>query len=152
MIFETLQTQEAPHVQGAYSPALSVCDYIFLSGQLPLENDGAMSTGDISSQTRRCIENLQHLLALRGLDLSYTVQVRVYLADMNDYAAMDQVFRQMFKDPYPARTVIGVNALPMGAKIQIDANAMDTRAMEILCAQDEQETNCHDGYCSCREK
>ncbi|MEE8807095.1 MAG: Rid family detoxifying hydrolase [Lactimicrobium sp.] len=152
MIFETLQTQKAPHLKGAYSPALSVCDYIFISGQLPLEDDNTLTDGDIACQTKRCIENLQHLLALRGLDLSYAVQVRVYLSDMNDYARMDTVFQQMFHDPYPARTVIGVNALPMGAKIQMEAYAMDTRAMEILCAQDEQESSCHDGYCSCREK
>ena len=136
MIFEPIHSQNAPKAVGPYSPALQAGDFICLSGQLPIDpSTGKMVEGDIRVQTRQCLKNLEAVLNERGLDLSYIMMVRVYLSDMGDFAGMNEVYAQMFKEPYPARLCVGVSLLN-GAKGEIEAFAMDTRALEVICAGD----------------
>lgn len=144
MLIESLQTECIPQAFGTRSAAVKMGDFIFISGQLPLNPDtGRMTAGGIREQTEQCIRNLENVLKEMELDLSYVLQVRIYMTDLNEMAEMDRVYGEMFRDPCPARTCVGVNALQSGAKIEIEAYAIDTRALEVLCAGE----TCGDGSC-----
>lgn len=106
---------------GPYSHAVETAGVVFCSGQTPLDPaTGALVTGDIAEQTRRCLANLAAVLRAAGLDASDVVKCNVFLTDMADFAAMNEVYAQHFEPPFPARTTIGVAALPLGARIEIE--------------------------------
>ncbi|HEV2447750.1 MAG TPA: Rid family detoxifying hydrolase [Candidatus Sulfopaludibacter sp.] len=111
--------------RGPYSPAVRAGDFIYVSGQIPI--DPATNTpvlGDIRAETRQVLSNIERILAGCGASRSDVVKCQVYLTDVNDFAAMNEVYKEFFGDAKPARTTIGVAALPMkGAKIEIDAVA-----------------------------
>lgn len=137
MIFETVKSKHAPKAAGPYSPALQAGDFICLSGQLPIDPaTGELVSDDIREQTKQCIRNLQAVLREKGLDLCHVMQVRVYLTDLNESASMNEAYGEMFQEPYPARLCVGVASLLKGAKIEMEAFALDTRALEILCASE----------------
>lgn len=132
--------------KGPYSPALKASDFLFVSGQLPTDKNSAIIlSSDICIQTKQCLENILSLLKEAGLDMSYVVKTTVYLSDMNDYSKMDQVYRTYFDEPFPARSVVEIKAMPLDALIQIDCIAIDYRCLEVLCYD---ETCCEDGCCS----
>jgi len=111
--------------RGPYSPAVRAGDFIYVSGQIPI--DPATNTpvlGDIRAETRQVLSNIERILAGCGASRNDVVKCQVYLTDVNDFAAMNEVYQEFFGDAKPARTTIGVAALPMkGAKIEIDAVA-----------------------------
>jgi 2-iminobutanoate/2-iminopropanoate deaminase len=103
-----------------YSHAVDAGDIIFFSGQTPLDPaTGKLVTGSIGKQTEQCFRNLFQVLEAAGLTPDDVVNVQVYLTDMNDFAAMNDVYAKHFTSPYPARTTIGVASLPMGARVEI---------------------------------
>lgn len=95
-----------------------------MSGQIPVDpSTGRLITGDIGAQTSRVLDNLQHLLDAAGLTLAAVVRTTVYLADMNDFEAMNAAYGRFFTEPYPARSTIQAARLPKDARIEIDAIA-----------------------------
>ena len=114
---------------GPYSHAVEAGDVVYLSGQTPLDPaTGALVQGGIGAQTERCFQNLLGVLAAAGLAPDDVVKVNVYLVDMSDFAAMNAVYERRFARPFPARTTIGVAALPLGARIEIELVARRPRA------------------------
>lgn len=106
---------------GPYSHAVRAGELLFLSGQTPIDPaTGALRTGDVGAQAEQCLENLFAVLAAAGLGPDDVVKVNVYLVDMADFAAMNAAYARRFAPPYPARTTVGVAALPLGARIEIE--------------------------------
>lgn len=119
-------TRKAFSAQGAvavgpYSHAVEAGELVYLSGQTPIEsNTGKLVEGDISSQTEQCFKNLFKVLEAAGLSPDNVVKVNVFLTDMGNFTAMNEVYKTQFKVPYPARTTIGVAELPLGAQVEIE--------------------------------
>jgi len=106
---------------GPYSHAVRAGDLVFLSGQTPLDPaTGELVEGGLAAQAERCLDNLFGVLAAAGLGPDDVVKVNVFLTDMADFAAMNEVYARKFARPYPARTTVGVAALPLGARIEIE--------------------------------
>jgi 2-iminobutanoate/2-iminopropanoate deaminase len=111
----------APKAIGPYSQAVRAGQLLFLSGQVPLDPvSGQMIDGDIAAQTRRVFENLGAVLEAGGRSFAEVVRTTVFLADMNDFAAMNAVYGEYFKEPYPARATVQVARLPKDARVEID--------------------------------
>ena len=97
---------------------------LYLSGQTPIDPaTGALVKGDVVVQTRRVFANLAIVLAAAGLTLDDVVKANVYLTDLADFAAMNAVYAEVFAEPHPARTTVGVAALPLGAQVEIEVLA-----------------------------
>lgn len=105
---------------GPYSSAVWAGDLLYLSGQTPTTPEGKLVEGDISLQTEACFKKLFAILEAAGLGPDHVIKCNVFLVNMADFAAMNAVYQQQFKAPYPARTTIGVAALPLGAQIEIE--------------------------------
>jgi 2-iminobutanoate/2-iminopropanoate deaminase len=121
---QAVSSPHAPKAMGAYSPAVRVGDLLFVSGQIPLDPaTGDLVEGDISVQTRRVLDNLKAIVEAGGLSLSHVVRTTVFLADMNDFAAMNQVYGSYFSDPFPSRSTVQVARLPRDVRLEIDAIA-----------------------------
>lgn len=106
---------------GPYSHAVEAGKFVYLSGQTPIDpNTGKLLEKDISAQTAQCFQNLFAVLSAGGLTPDDVVKVNVFLTDMNDFSAMNEIYAQQFNPPYPARSTIGVAALPLGAKLEIE--------------------------------
>jgi 2-iminobutanoate/2-iminopropanoate deaminase len=106
---------------GPYSHAVAAGELIYLSGQTPIDSKtGKLVEGGILEQTQQCFKNLFNVLASAGLMSDDVRKVNVFLTDMGDFAAMNTVYAKQFNSPYPARTTIGVAALPLGARIEIE--------------------------------
>jgi 2-iminobutanoate/2-iminopropanoate deaminase len=118
-----VSTDQAPAAIGAYSQAIRTASLLFCSGQIGLDpSTGELVKEDVAGQTRRCLENLSAVCDAAGASLSQAVRCTVYLADMDDYARVDDAYGGFFElDDPPARVAIGVAALPRGADVEIDA-------------------------------
>lgn len=123
-----VHSERAPRPVGPYSQAVRAGDTLWLSGQVGLDpTTGALVEGGVEAQTARALDHLQAVLQAAGLDLDDVVEVQVFLADMNDFAAMNAVYATRFPSPAPARTTVGVAALPLGAAVEIRAVASFAR-------------------------
>ena len=119
-----IETPGAPQAIGPYSQAVQVGDWVFCSGQIPLDPDtGELVRGDLATQTRRVIDNLRAVLEAAGLSLADVVKTTVYLADLGDFQAVNAVYAEYFADERPARATIQAGALPAGARVEIDCIA-----------------------------
>lgn len=117
----TFSSPDAPRAAGPYSQAVGSGDHVFLSGQTPVDPaTGTLVDADVAGQAQRCFDNLGAVLAAAGLSFDDVVKVNVFLVSMDDFAAMNTVYARQFTEPYPARTTIGVAALPLGAQIEIE--------------------------------
>lgn len=106
---------------GPYSHAVEAGELVYLSGQTPIDSTtGKLVEGDISSQTEQCFKNLFKVLEAAGLTSDNVVKVNVFLTDMGNFVAMNEVYKTQFNVPYPARTTIGVAELPLGAQVEIE--------------------------------
>lgn len=106
---------------GPYSHAVDAGEFVFLSGQTPIDPaTGEIVSGGIREQTRQSFSNLFHVLWEAGLTADHVQQVKVYLTDMNNFDAMNEVYAEMFEEPYPARVTVGVTGLCGGALIEIE--------------------------------
>ena len=111
---------------GPYSHAVRAGQFLYLSGQTPLDpGTGRLLEGGIQEQTRQCFHNLFAVLEAAGLGPGHVVKVNVFLPNMEDFAAMNEVYAAQFEQPFPARTTIGVASLPLGARIEIEMVALD---------------------------
>ena len=110
---------------GPYSHAVECGEVVYLSGQTPIDPATAkLVEGDIIHQTEQCFKNLFNVLTAAKLTPDHVIKVNVILTDMGDFAAMNAVYSNQFKVPYPARTTIGVASLPLGARVEIEMIAM----------------------------
>ena len=106
---------------GPYSHAIDGGDYVFCSGQTPIDPaTGQLLQGGVAAQTHQCFDNLFGVLADGDLGPDDVVKVNVFLTDMEDFAAMNAAYAERFREPFPARTTIGVAALPLGASVEIE--------------------------------
>lgn len=126
MSHKIVHTSKAPAAVGPYSQAVSVpCkEMIFCSGQIALDPaTQQLVAGDVKVQTRRVLENLKAVLEAAGSDFSKVLKCQVYLVRMSDFAAMNEVYAEYFKNNPPARATVAVAELPKGAQVEIDATA-----------------------------
>ena len=120
-----IHTEHAPAAIGPYSQAVKAGNTIYVSGQLPIDPaTGAFAGEDIASQTRQSLTNIKNILEAAGTDMSSVVKTTVLLADISDFAAMNEVYGQFFAEPYPARAAFQVAAVPKGALVEIEAVAV----------------------------
>ena len=116
---------DAPKAMGAYSPAIKAGNLLFISGQIPVDPmTGDLIQGDIAAQADQVMRNLTALLRAAGASFTNVVRTTVYLADMNDFAGMNEVYSRYIVDPPPARATVQVARLPRDVKIEIDAIAV----------------------------
>ena len=119
-----ISTSNAPAAIGPYSQVIEVNGFVYTSGQLPIDPaTGAFPEGGVQEQTRQSLLNVQAILAEAGLTLANVVKTTVFLADMGDFAAMNEIYAQFFTEPFPARSAIAVKALPKGALVEIEVVA-----------------------------
>ncbi|MFN7016673.1 MAG: RidA family protein [Fimbriimonadales bacterium] len=124
MTKQAILSNDAPAPIGPYSQATRVGDWIFLSGQIPIDPlTGELITGGVAAQTKQVLQNLQAVLTALGLNLDSIVKTTIYLTDLTMFAEMNAVYATYFRPPYPARATVQVSALPMGALVEIEAIA-----------------------------
>ncbi len=118
---KALSTEKAPAAIGPYSQAIEANEFVYASGQLPIDPvTGAFPGGGIKEQTRQSILNAQAILRSAGLELTNVVKTTVLLSDIADFGAMNEVYAEFFSEPYPARSAFAVKALPKGALVEIE--------------------------------
>ena len=121
---KAIQTDKAPAAIGPYSQAIEVNGFVFASGQIPIDPaTGQFAEGGIQAQTRQSLLNAQAILQAAGTDLSHVVKTTVFLSDMANFAAMNEVYAQFFQPPFPARSAVAVRDLPKGALVEIEVVA-----------------------------
>ena len=121
---EAVASRAAPAAIGPYSEAVRAGAFLFISGQIPLDPEtGSLVEGEIAAQTHRVFRNLAAILEAGGASLANVVRTTVYLADMNDFAAMNEVYATYFTSPAPARSTIQAARLPRDARVEIDVIA-----------------------------
>jgi 2-iminobutanoate/2-iminopropanoate deaminase len=119
---QPVNAENAPAAVGPYSHAVRSGGFLFLSGQTPLDPaTGALVEGDIGEQTRQCLRNLQAVCEAAGASLENAVRCGIYVTDMGTFAAVNEAYSEFFADHKPARSTVGVAALPVGAQVEIDA-------------------------------
>ena len=110
---------------GAYSPAIKAGNLLFVSGQIPIDPaSGELVTGDIAAQTEQVMRNVGALLRAAGVGFEHVVRTTVFLTDMDEFAAMNEVYSRHVAAPPPARATVQVARLPRGVKIEVDAIAV----------------------------
>jgi 2-iminobutanoate/2-iminopropanoate deaminase len=119
-----ITTDQSPAAIGPYSQAVVANGMVFCSGQIPLTPQGQLVEGDISVQARQVLNNLKGLLEASGSSLGQVVKTTVFLADMNDFAAMNAVYGEYFTESPPARSTVQVARLPRDVKVEIEAVAL----------------------------
>lgn len=121
-----IHTEQAPAAIGPYSQATRFGHLVITSGQLPIDPaTGQFPEGGIEAQTRQSLTNVKNILAAAGLTMSQVVKTTVFLADMNDFAAMNSVYAEFFNEPYPARSAVAVKTLPKNALVEVEVIASE---------------------------
>jgi len=121
-------TKNAPEPIGPYSQGISSGSYLFTAGQIPVNpTTGELVQGDITLQTRQVLSNIRAILEAAGLSLNSVVKTTVFLKDMNEFAAMNEVYAEFFNDAKPARSTVQVSRLPRDAGVEIEVTALTDR-------------------------
>lgn len=121
---KALSTTKAPAAIGPYSQGIEAGGFVYVSGQLPIDPaTGEFAEGGIQAEARQSLTNIRNILAEAGLGMQNVVKVTVLLADIKNFAAVNEVYAEFFEAPYPARSAFAVAALPKGANIEIEAIA-----------------------------
>ena len=121
---KALSTTKAPAAIGPYSQGIEAGGFVYVSGQLPIDpSTGEFAEGGIQAEARQSLTNIRNILAEAGLTMQNVVKVTVLLADIKNFAAVNEVYAEFFEAPYPARSAFAVAALPKGADIEIEAIA-----------------------------
>ena len=119
-----ISTDQAPKAIGPYSQAVRMGQLIFVSGQTPLEPaTGQLVTGDVRAQTRRVLENIRGILQSQGLTMDDILKTTVFMTDLGQFASMNEVYAEFFKEAPPARATVQVSRLPKDAQVEIEAIA-----------------------------
>ncbi len=121
---KAVHSADAPGALGPYSQAIDCGDFVFCSGQVPVDPaTGKLTGGDVADQARRVMKNLQAVLAAADLSLDHVVKTTIYLASMDDFQAVNGAYAEFFGKVPPARATVEVSRLPIGARVEIDAIA-----------------------------
>ncbi len=120
---QTIQTDRAPAAIGPYVQAVRIGDLVFTSGSIPLNLDGSLVEGDVGVQTEQAMANLAAVLEAAGTSLAYAVKTTCFLADMNDFAAFNEVYARWVGDAKPARSTVQVARLPKDALVEVECVA-----------------------------
>jgi 2-iminobutanoate/2-iminopropanoate deaminase len=124
MANRVVSTDKAPKAIGPYSQAIVAGDLVFVSGQIPLDpQTQQMVQGDVRAQTERVMENLSAILGTAGVSFDHVVKASIFLADLNDFAAVNEIYGRRFPNAPPARSTVQVAGLPKGARVEIDVIA-----------------------------
>ena len=122
---KAISTTKAPAAIGPYSQAIEANGFVYASGQLPIDpTTGQFPEGGIKEQTRQSLTNAQNILKEAGIDLSHVVKTTVFLSDIANFAAMNEVYAEFFTEPYPARSAVAAKDLPKGALVEIEVIAV----------------------------
>jgi 2-iminobutanoate/2-iminopropanoate deaminase len=121
---EIISTCKAPQAIGPYSQAIGVENFLFTSGQIALLPDGTFLDGDVVSQTRQVLKNLEAVLEEGGSALARVVKTTIFLANMEDFQAVNTIYAEAFKEHKPARSTVAVKGLPRNALVEIEAIAL----------------------------
>lgn len=120
-----IHTEKAPAAIGPYSQAIKAGNFIYASGQLPIDPaTGAFPEGGIQEQTHQSLRNAKAILEEAGTDLAHVVKTTVFLSDIANFGAMNEVYSQYFQAPFPARSAVAVKDLPKGALVEIEVIAV----------------------------
>ena len=121
---QAIATDNAPAAIGPYSQGVRAGDFVFVSGQIPIDPaTGEFAANDIEGQTRRVLTNIRNILEKAGTDMDHVVKTTVLLADIKDFVPMNNVYAEFFKEPYPARAAFQAAAIPKGALVEIEVIA-----------------------------
>lgn len=119
-----ISTSNAPAAIGPYSQALRTGNMMFVSGQIPIDPATGVMAEDIKAQATQSLTNLKNILAAEGLTMKNVIKTTVFLSDLADFAAVNEVYATFFEAPYPARSCVEVAAIPKGAKVEIECIAV----------------------------
>jgi len=117
---KTISTNNAPQAIGPYSQAVLIGNMLYTSGQIALRADGSLNDGDIQTQTKQVMQNLKAVLNEANMDFSNIVKTTIFLSDMDDFVAMNEVYESFLSEPYPARSTVAVKTLPKNVKVEIE--------------------------------
>ena len=121
---KAIHSDKAPQAVGPYSQAIVAGNLVFASGQLPIDPaTGQFAEGGIAEQTRQSLTNVSQVLAAAGTDLAHVVKTTVFLSDMANFGAMNEVYAEFFNAPYPGRSAVAVKDLPKGALVEVECIA-----------------------------
>lgn len=121
---QAFSTEKAPKAIGPYSQAVLANGFLFVSGQLPINPEtGKIIDSDITTRTAQVLNNISAILASAGGNMANVIKVNLFLTDMNDFQAVNEIYAEHFQSPYPARSAIQVAALPLGANIEAEVIA-----------------------------
>lgn len=120
---KAIKTEKAPAAIGPYSQAIEANGFVYASGQLPINPLTGQFPEGIKAQTRQSLENARAILAEAGLTMANVVKTTVLLANIEDFAAMNEVYAEFFSEPFPARSAFAVKAVPKGALVEIECIA-----------------------------
>lgn len=122
---KTIQTTKAPATIGPYSQAVEANGFVFASGQLGINPaTGEFVEGDVQAQTRQALTNARAIMNEAGLDLNNVIKTTVFLSDMANFAAMNEIYAEFFSEPYPARSAVAVKTLPKNALVEVECIAV----------------------------
>lgn len=121
---KVISTDKSPAAIGPYSQGLDAGNIVFVSGQIPVNVETGTMAETIEEQTAQSLKNVQNILAANGLTMANVIKTSVFLADLNDFAAMNKVYETFFSAPYPTRSCVQVAAIPKGAKVEIECIAI----------------------------
>ncbi|MDR3077456.1 MAG: Rid family detoxifying hydrolase [Planctomycetota bacterium] len=121
-----IETDKAPLAVGAYSQAIRIGDLVFTSGNLPIDPVNKTMPEDVKTQAKTALANVKAVLEAAGSGMDRVVKSTVFLADIKDFQAVNEVYAAFFSPPYPARSCFAVAALPLGAKLEIEVVALAT--------------------------
>ena len=117
---KVISTKAAPQAIGPYSQAIAANGFLFISGQLGVTPSGEFAGADVKSQAQRSLQNLQAILSEAGLSFENAVKTTIFLADIADFAAVNEIYAEFFNEPYPARSTVAVKTLPKGGLVEIE--------------------------------
>ena len=122
---KTIHTDKAPAAIGPYSQAVEANGFVFASGQLGINPaTGEFVEGDVQAQTRQALTNARAIMNEAGLDLNNVIKTTVFLSDMANFAAMNEIYAEFFSEPYPARSAVAVKTLPKNALVEVECIAV----------------------------
>ena len=117
---KVISTKDAPQAIGPYSQAIAANGFLFISGQLGVTPSGEFAGADVKSQAQRSLQNLQAILSEAGLGFESVVKTTIFLADIADFAAVNEIYAEFFNEPYPVRSTVAVKTLPKGGLVEIE--------------------------------
>ncbi len=142
---QKFESENGPKAIGPYSPAVKLGDFVYLSGQLGMDKNGNLVSDDVVEQTHQAMKNIGYLLDEMGLHYRHVVKTTVFVADLNDFGKVNEVYGSYFDGVYPARSCVEVARLPKDAKVEIECIVLDTLVYEQQMEAHQCGSGCGDG-------